>query len=883
MKSKRLTLFLSFLVPTLIVTGYFIYRGFAPFGSSSVMTVDMGQQYVDFFSYFRTTLLHDPSGFFYSFGKALGGDMLGTWSYYLMSPFNLLLLLFPLSKLPSVVAIITILKYAFAGLTSAILFIKTRPQTNGWITVGFATTYSLIGWMVANQLNILWVDGVILLPLIFLGLNQLLKGQSTKLYIISLAAVLMINYYIGWMIAIFVGAYTVIFTLCKAYETTQSYLKVFLKWLGASLVSGALAAWILIPTFKALASSKMGVQQLIFAFKFEYNPLNMIAKFVNGAFDFTQLPKGTPNIFVGSAVLILFLYSFFSPTINRRRKIANGLLTAFLVLSMSFQPLDVIWHGMAAPVWYPYRFSFVFSFLLIVIAFEALADILANGVVWWGFASSLGLMVLGFIYILIILKKLTFLTPLKLVITVIFLLITAGLLFAWQRYPQKRFFPLLLCVVMAAEMGTNFVTSLNGLSYLPNANYTEFSKLIRQASTKANKMDPNFHRIAETFNRTRNDPFTGNFNGGSVFSSTLETSTTQFFNNMGNPSDVYYAVYANGTTFTDSLLSMKYYFTARKVTGANETRKSLNYLVPLTSRPDLNNYPVKAQTDLINIHENPNALPLGFMTRAQYMFPINNMADPISYQTEIASQLDPTVKNIFTPIPITHVKYDNAYPLVNISNGVIRKRDKTEPASLDITVPVKKHHSYYVSLGPRMSQQAFTYQVNGKTLQQYRASAKDTLLNLSSVKGTDKTIHFKILANINRAPLQNVYLYSVDNTKVATFANHLKQNPYRITKYTNSEITGTIDSPRDNGTMVTTIPYSKGWHASVDGRTVTPKQWAHEFMAINLSKGHHVVKFTYFPLGLSLGLTISLTTLGLIILFLGFQIYKRRRSTTHTK
>ncbi len=31
MKSKRLTLFLSFLVPTLIVTGYFIYRGFAPF------------------------------------------------------------------------------------------------------------------------------------------------------------------------------------------------------------------------------------------------------------------------------------------------------------------------------------------------------------------------------------------------------------------------------------------------------------------------------------------------------------------------------------------------------------------------------------------------------------------------------------------------------------------------------------------------------------------------------------------------------------------------------------------------------------------------------------------------------------------------------------
>ncbi|WP_279384037.1 YfhO family protein [Lentilactobacillus kisonensis] len=40
---------MCFLVPLAIATCYFIYRKFAPFGNSSIMTVDMGQQYIDFF------------------------------------------------------------------------------------------------------------------------------------------------------------------------------------------------------------------------------------------------------------------------------------------------------------------------------------------------------------------------------------------------------------------------------------------------------------------------------------------------------------------------------------------------------------------------------------------------------------------------------------------------------------------------------------------------------------------------------------------------------------------------------------------------------------------------------------------------------------------
>ncbi|EJE98154.1 hypothetical protein LMA_08243, partial [Liquorilactobacillus mali KCTC 3596 = DSM 20444] len=104
-------LIISFFLPIFLMGGYFISQEMFPFGKSSLLTVDLGQQYIDFFAYFRRTLLSNPSGFFYSFSKEVGGNMIGEWAYYLMSPFNLFLLLFPEKYLAAGVMLITLLKY----------------------------------------------------------------------------------------------------------------------------------------------------------------------------------------------------------------------------------------------------------------------------------------------------------------------------------------------------------------------------------------------------------------------------------------------------------------------------------------------------------------------------------------------------------------------------------------------------------------------------------------------------------------------------------------------------------------------------------------------------------------------------------------------------
>ena len=127
-RHRRLWLTISFFLPVLLMGGYFAYQGMAPFGSSSILTVDLGQQYVDFFSYLRSTLLHHPTSIFYSFSKGLGGEMWGTNAYYLFSPLNLILLPFAGKFLSTGILILALIKYGLAGLSMA--WLLDRPLNN---------------------------------------------------------------------------------------------------------------------------------------------------------------------------------------------------------------------------------------------------------------------------------------------------------------------------------------------------------------------------------------------------------------------------------------------------------------------------------------------------------------------------------------------------------------------------------------------------------------------------------------------------------------------------------------------------------------------------------------------------------------------------------
>ncbi|MGB9343614.1 YfhO family protein, partial [Trichococcus sp.] len=336
-------LFLSFLLPLFVMMVIYATMGVYPFGNSTLLTVDLGQQYVDFFSYYRTTLLSDPSAIFFSFTKAFGGEMLGLWAYYLMSPFNLIFLFFPQSQLPLAVTILILMKVSASGLTFAHLLIS-RFEGKGLLVPSFALSYALMGYVIVNQLNVMWLDGLVFLPLIILGLEKLLSGESGLSYSLFLGVMLISNYYIGFMVCVFLVFYYV-FAFSRQEVVGLDNLKAQLKhfftqsarFIGYSLLGAGFAAALLLPTFYSLLGSKASYANKLIDWSFAYDPFEVVSKFYIGAFNFDQMPSGHPNLFIGTVALTAYIYYFFHPAFSKKERFTSFALTTLFFLAMNVQ------------------------------------------------------------------------------------------------------------------------------------------------------------------------------------------------------------------------------------------------------------------------------------------------------------------------------------------------------------------------------------------------------------------------------------------------------------------------------------------------------------------------------------------------------------------
>ena len=163
-----------------------------------------------------------------------------------------------------------------------------------------------------------------------------------------------------------------VFLIVDQHLEFKVALKRFRNFVLSSMVSALLAAFLLLPTWWSLSQSKTQYTVTSMKWNFEFFPPKMLSKFFVGAFNTSQLPSGTANLFVGAIVLVGFLFYFWKKEVSARTKITAGIITTFLILSMCFQPLDLLWHAGQFPVWYPYRFSFVVGFWMAWLASQTI-------------------------------------------------------------------------------------------------------------------------------------------------------------------------------------------------------------------------------------------------------------------------------------------------------------------------------------------------------------------------------------------------------------------------------------------------------------------------------------------------------------------------------
>ena len=170
--SRRLSGFLpalaAALVPVALLAGLYAAQGVAPFGPNSLFFGDMDGQYSHFLASFSELF---GQGAFYTWHKALGGEALSWAAYYLFSPFNFLVLLFPTSQLPTAVTLLTLTKAGCAGLSMQ-LFLHRRAGSR--LSVPLSWAWALSGYLLGFSQNIMWMDALIALPLIAWGIRRIL-------------------------------------------------------------------------------------------------------------------------------------------------------------------------------------------------------------------------------------------------------------------------------------------------------------------------------------------------------------------------------------------------------------------------------------------------------------------------------------------------------------------------------------------------------------------------------------------------------------------------------------------------------------------------------------------------------------------------------------
>ena len=198
----------SGIVTFLIMMVLYVLKDFAPFGDNSFACMDANIQYLDFFSYFKEVLSGNDS-IVYSFSKVLGGSTFGIYSYNLVSPFNLLVVFFEKSDIHSFFDMVVALKLALAAVFCTVFLhfrFRDRDQKDTFktiILVLLSISYALGQYSIAQASNILWLDGVYMLPLILLGIYGLVNQQKSTMLSVCVACTIILNWYIGAMNCLF--------------------------------------------------------------------------------------------------------------------------------------------------------------------------------------------------------------------------------------------------------------------------------------------------------------------------------------------------------------------------------------------------------------------------------------------------------------------------------------------------------------------------------------------------------------------------------------------------------------------------------------------------------------------------------------------------------
>lgn len=821
---ENLVYFFGFLIPFVILGVIFAKNEIYPFGDNIYLRSDMYHQYAPFYKELYEKLVNGGSLTF-SWEIGMGVNFSAIYSYYLASPINLLLGLVPENSILIVMDLLILIKTALAGFTCT-YYLSKRFATKSFATAGFSLFYAMSSYMAAFSWNIMWLDCVVLLPLIVLGLESLVKEKKFKLYTISLGIAIFSNYYIAIMLCIFAVLYFLVLLVVYVKEEKHFYIDRILRFGIFSILAGGLGAVMILPEIYALGYTASGEFNFPETWVNYFSVLDMLRR------SLIEIPVAIfeahdPNVYCTVAVFLFIPVYCISRRVNKKEKIGKIILIALLLVSFNTNIPNYIWHGFHFPNSLPARESFIYIFLMIIMCFEAYinAEHMSRRQLWGCFAGGVGVILLmEEIYQ----ENLSFNNIYITLVLLVFYM--ALLIMTFNKILYKEISTYLLLVICAAE---TFINSSEESSYKPTAYsaYLQDNQAIEDMVAKVAETDHDFYRIEKLNRKTKNDAAWNGYKGVSIFSSMANAGFTEFLGRLGFEQSMNAYSYYGFTPLTSSLLSVKYVF-SEKVLDDTDMYTLTDY------NEEQNRYLYKVNY----------CLPLGFML-------------PEDFNNEFSLEGN-------NPFAI-----QNQFAELAAGEGELYSYIQASTADKTVTINVEEDADVYVYV---------TTYVDNINFSAYNQDTGFSSSNNFSGLEHRRIVHFGempagtvVTVNTSDSDATTLQLYAYDfNSDVFDKVyEKLGSEPMKVEEYGDNYIKASVNTKTD-GLLYTSIIYDKGWSVLVDGKETEYTSIKDALMAIPVKAGEHSLEFRYYPQGKKAGTMITVLSVAILT---GFVILERKK------
>lgn len=825
-------IFVTFFVAIAIMLFAFAVNGLYPFGDRQILVIDAWHQYYPFLSVFQEKLQTGGS-LLYSHDIGLGNNFYLLSSYYNNSPLNFLTVFFPRGSLREFMMIATAIKIALAAAFSAI-YLRYLYKRSGALLVVFSLLYAFSAFFMGYYWCIMWLDAAALLPLIIMGLHKAMKGESELQYILTLALAIISNYYIAYMVCLFIAIYYIYlsFTFHRPTSIWQ-FVKTSSHIVICSLIAVGISAFVLYPTIKGMQLASSAKFTFPSKFKFNGDLMTMVERMFVG--QKPSVVKGDPNLYTGAlGILMTFLYLTIS-RVKVREKVASFLLLLFMLVSLTAIPINFIWHGFHYTNGIPFRYAFIFSFLIMSFAYRGLIFM------HFGRAKYIPMAIVGIIIYLFLGDRA------GLAKTVVYSGIATALVYGVSVYLyndsqlRKKTFNIILLVAVILEMTASAIVGVAVTGTSKRSSYPLDSKDYKKIIESIEDFDKSDYRMETMKPYSTNDSSLYGYRGGSVFSSTINSKVTDFMVRLGAMAAVRSNRYSVpvGTPVFNSILNIKY-FMGRGELGIKKY-EGLREL---------------SEEGKVVLYENKYHLPLGFfvpLSATTY----NHRGDPFEVQESLFAAFSGQGGELFTTIKENEIngKNMNISPSTGIRNN-FKLADSGREGEASLKYEFKEKGNYYFYLYSTKTENATLEIKRGEeSSKQVYKPMRGIIIPLGLIEaGNTLNVDFKTKKGQNS--FFEYRMVKMDLEKFKNSYNILASRGLEITHFSDTKIEGEIDAPED-GYVYISIPYERGWSLKVNGNSQNLSGLKDALMLVPVKAGQNSISLSYLPDGLRPGLMIS--------------------------